>query len=107
MSLHLGDDAPNFTAQTTQGMINLYEYLGDEYPEVLGSMGPSRRRKLNASSSQLLKDCRITKWTDRDGASSTRAVPSKWQCCFLKMYHALGFRVALQRRDILSPTATQ
>lgn len=31
MSLHLGDDAPNFTAQTTSGNINLYEYLGDSW----------------------------------------------------------------------------
>ncbi|MEO7176137.1 MAG: peroxiredoxin [Saprospiraceae bacterium] len=29
MSLRLGDDAPNFQAQTTQGPIDLYDYLGD------------------------------------------------------------------------------
>ncbi|HEY9534190.1 MAG TPA: peroxiredoxin [Mucilaginibacter sp.] len=29
MSLRLGDKAPNFTAQTSQGEINLYDYLGD------------------------------------------------------------------------------
>jgi alkyl hydroperoxide reductase subunit AhpC len=29
MSLHLGDIAPNFTAQTTAGEINFHEYLGD------------------------------------------------------------------------------
>jgi alkyl hydroperoxide reductase subunit AhpC len=29
MSLRLGDVAPNFTAQTTAGEINFYEYLGD------------------------------------------------------------------------------
>ncbi|HEX8461270.1 MAG TPA: peroxiredoxin [Segetibacter sp.] len=29
MSLHLGDDAPNFTANSSIGTINLYEYLGD------------------------------------------------------------------------------
>jgi len=29
MSLRLGDTAPNFTAETTQGTINLYEFLGD------------------------------------------------------------------------------
>jgi len=29
MSLRLGDAAPNFKAQTTQGEIDLYEYLGD------------------------------------------------------------------------------
>jgi len=29
MSLRLGDIAPNFTAQTTEGEINFYEYLGD------------------------------------------------------------------------------
>jgi thioredoxin-dependent peroxiredoxin len=29
MSLRLGDDAPNFTAETTQGTITLYDYLGD------------------------------------------------------------------------------
>ncbi len=29
MSLRLGDIAPNFTAQTTLGEINFYEYLGD------------------------------------------------------------------------------
>jgi alkyl hydroperoxide reductase subunit AhpC len=27
--LRLGDEAPDFTAETTQGKINLYEYLGD------------------------------------------------------------------------------
>jgi thioredoxin-dependent peroxiredoxin len=31
MSLHLGDDAPNFTAQTTIGEINFYDYLGDSW----------------------------------------------------------------------------
>lgn len=29
MSLRLGDDAPNFQANTTAGPIDLYEYLGD------------------------------------------------------------------------------
>ena len=29
MSLRLGDKAPNFTAKTSQGEIDLYEYLGD------------------------------------------------------------------------------
>lgn len=29
MALRLGDEAPNFTAQTTQGEINFHEYLGD------------------------------------------------------------------------------
>jgi len=29
MSLRLGDKAPDFTAKTSQGEINLYEYLGD------------------------------------------------------------------------------
>ncbi len=29
MSIQLGDTAPNFTAQTTEGTINLHEYLGD------------------------------------------------------------------------------
>ncbi len=29
MTIQLGDAAPNFTAQTTEGMINLHEYLGD------------------------------------------------------------------------------
>ncbi|MDB5031573.1 peroxiredoxin [Mucilaginibacter sp.] len=29
MSLRLGDKAPDFTAKTTAGEINLYEYLGD------------------------------------------------------------------------------
>lgn len=31
MSLRLGDDAPNFTANTTEGIINLYDYLGDSW----------------------------------------------------------------------------
>jgi alkyl hydroperoxide reductase subunit AhpC len=31
MSLRLGDIAPNFTAQTTVGDIDLYEYLGDSW----------------------------------------------------------------------------
>lgn len=29
MALQLGDEAPDFTAETTQGTINLYDYLGD------------------------------------------------------------------------------
>ncbi|MGY9055986.1 MAG: peroxiredoxin [Alphaproteobacteria bacterium] len=29
MSLQLGDDAPNFTVDTTQGTVNFHEYLGD------------------------------------------------------------------------------
>ncbi len=31
MSLRLGDDAPNFTANSSIGQINLYEYLGDSW----------------------------------------------------------------------------
>src|SRR3954469_24621980 len=31
MELRLGDDAPNFTAETTEGTINLYDYLGDSW----------------------------------------------------------------------------
>src|SRR3954447_4293342 len=29
MALRLGDTAPDFTAETTEGTVNLYEYLGD------------------------------------------------------------------------------
>jgi alkyl hydroperoxide reductase subunit AhpC len=29
MALRLGDEAPDFTAETTEGTINFYEYLGD------------------------------------------------------------------------------
>lgn len=29
MALRLGDDAPNFIAQTTEGELDLYDYLGD------------------------------------------------------------------------------
>lgn len=31
MGLHLGDDAPNFKALTTEGEIDLYEYLGNSW----------------------------------------------------------------------------
>ena len=31
MALRLGDDAPNFTAESTEGTINLYDYLGDSW----------------------------------------------------------------------------
>jgi len=31
MALRLGDVAPDFTAETTEGTINLYEYLGDSW----------------------------------------------------------------------------
>ncbi len=31
MSLRLGDDAPNFNAETSKGPINFYEYLGDSW----------------------------------------------------------------------------
>lgn len=29
MAIQLGDEAPDFTAETTEGKLNLYEYLGD------------------------------------------------------------------------------
>ena len=29
MPVRLGDEAPNFTAETTEGTVNLYDYLGD------------------------------------------------------------------------------
>ncbi len=29
MGLHIGDEAPNFTAQTTQGEINFHDWIGD------------------------------------------------------------------------------
>ena len=29
MALRLGDEAPNFTAETTQGTVNFHEWLGD------------------------------------------------------------------------------
>lgn len=31
MALRLGDKAPDFTAETTDGEVNLYEYLGDSW----------------------------------------------------------------------------
>jgi len=31
MALQLGDTAPDFTAETTEGRLNLYEYLGDSW----------------------------------------------------------------------------
>jgi alkyl hydroperoxide reductase subunit AhpC len=31
MSLRLGDTAPNFTAETTEGPINFYDYIGDSW----------------------------------------------------------------------------
>lgn len=31
MSLRIGDEAPNFTADTTTGEINFYDYLGDSW----------------------------------------------------------------------------
>jgi thioredoxin-dependent peroxiredoxin len=31
MALRLGDDAPNFTAETTEGSLSLYDYLGDNW----------------------------------------------------------------------------
>src|SRR5438552_8389352 len=31
MGLQLGDDAPDFTVETTEGKLNLYEYLGDSW----------------------------------------------------------------------------
>ena len=29
MAIRLGDEAPNFTADTTEGPVDFYEYLGD------------------------------------------------------------------------------
>ena len=29
MAIRLGDEAPNFTAETTEGTVDLYDYLGD------------------------------------------------------------------------------
>jgi len=31
MAIQLGDEAPDFTAETTEGKLNLYEYLGDSW----------------------------------------------------------------------------
>ena len=31
MSLRLGDTAPDFTAETTEGTIKLHDYLGDSW----------------------------------------------------------------------------
>ena len=31
MTIRLGDDAPNFTAETTEGTVDLYDYLGDSW----------------------------------------------------------------------------
>ena len=31
MGLHIGDEAPNFTAETTQGTINFHEWIGDSW----------------------------------------------------------------------------
>ena len=31
MSVRIGDEAPNFTAETTMGEINFYDYLGDDW----------------------------------------------------------------------------
>jgi alkyl hydroperoxide reductase subunit AhpC len=31
MAIRLGDEAPDFTADTTEGTINLYDYLGDSW----------------------------------------------------------------------------
>jgi alkyl hydroperoxide reductase subunit AhpC len=31
MPVRLGDDAPNFTAETTEGTVTLYDYLGDSW----------------------------------------------------------------------------
>jgi alkyl hydroperoxide reductase subunit AhpC len=31
MALRLGDEAPNFTAETTEGKVDLYDYLGDSW----------------------------------------------------------------------------
>jgi len=31
MSLRLGDEAPNFNTQTTEGDINFHEWLGDSW----------------------------------------------------------------------------
>ena len=31
MAIHLGDEAPDFTAETTQGTVNFHEWLGDSW----------------------------------------------------------------------------
>jgi len=35
MTLHLGDEAPDFTAETTQGMIHFHEWIGDGWAILL------------------------------------------------------------------------
>jgi len=29
MALHIGEEAPNFTVETTQGTLNFHEWIGD------------------------------------------------------------------------------
>ena len=39
MTIQLGETAPDFTAETTEGRLNLSEYLGDHWGAVLPSGG--------------------------------------------------------------------
>jgi len=39
MSLRINDEAPNFTAETTQGTINFHQWIGDGWA-VLLEVGP-------------------------------------------------------------------
>ena len=43
MSLQLGDEAPNFTADTTQGRITLHDHLGDGWGVLV--IGPDKKVK--------------------------------------------------------------
>ena len=63
MGLRLGDDAPNFTAETTEGTIDFYDWKGDSWA-VLFSVPRSQNRAAIATAPRSSANSPATKACD-------------------------------------------